>query len=83
MDQWDEINKQDKHLLRSTKLYQQFDTLNHYAQSFGNLITPIGYSRWVNQDKIKQAIYKCTKSTSQCEAIKKQTIIVPMQKRYP
>ena len=54
-------------------LHKLIPTIRHtnpYAQSFGDSITPIGNGSWVNQDKIEQAISKCTKSLSKWKAIK-------------
>ena len=75
MGQRDAINNQCKSLLLSIKWYQQFGTLNLYAQSFGNLIPLIGYDCWVTQDKMKQSIYKCTKYTLKYEAITSECLV--------
>ena len=64
-DQWDASIKQERRLIRSAKWYQEFGTLNPSIQSFVNSITPIGCGHWLTQEKLKQAIYKCTKYTSQ------------------
>ena len=62
-------------MLHSTKCYQQFGTLKPFAQSFENSIPPIGYVCSVTQEKIKQEIYKCTKSTSKYKAITSECLL--------
>ena len=52
-------------MIRYTTRDKQYNTHNTYVQSIGITTTAIGYGIWEYQDETKQAIYVCTRYTSQ------------------